>query len=203
MKKINSPVLVAFALLGALIGPIGIFSASDWQLLGWLSLFGSFFLFFCIAKRPIAFLVGLLLFMLYVSMLIFFVTPWWYSLHGERVDGCVLVDSEYRSGGRRSPSYYDYRFQCGDRVLESTSKSVKSVEVGDTVSLLVDSTGLLPAVAPVPNEENAPYGPYALGAYYLLSMGSVLVAARLPEPVDRPKPKPKRRPAGPLNGDFL
>ncbi|WP_440900751.1 hypothetical protein [Actinosynnema sp.] len=203
MKKIKNPVLVALALLGALIGPIAVFYESNWHPLGFLGLFVNCLLLFAVTQRLIAFLAGFLLFMLYLLMLTFFVPPWWYSLHGERVDGCVLVGSEYRSGGRSSSAYYDYRFQCGDRVLESTSKSVKSVEVGDTVSLLVDSTGLLPAVAPVPNEENAPYGPYALGAYYLLSMGSVLVAARLPEPVDRPKPKPKRRPAGPLNGDFL
>ncbi|GAA2689804.1 MULTISPECIES: hypothetical protein [Actinosynnema] len=195
--------LVALALLGALIGPIGIFSAFDWHPLGWLGLFVNFFFLLFIAKRAIAFFVGILLFTLYASILTFFVEPWWYSLHGEWVDGCVLVDSEYQSGGRRSSGYYEYRFRCGDRVLESTSRSVEFVKVGDTVSLLVDSSGMLPTAAPVANEENAPYGPYVLGAYYLLSMGSVLVAARLPEPADRPKPKPKRSAGGPLNGDFL
>ncbi|MFF5097015.1 MULTISPECIES: hypothetical protein [Actinosynnema] len=202
MKRSN-PVLVVVALLGALVGPLFVFSETKWGVAGLVGLVAWLIVSALLLGRLIMFPLGIVVFMLSFFALGSYVEPWWYELRGEKVDGCLVLDERKGKGGRTSPDFFVHRVQCGDDVLVYEDSGMQErVEVGSTVSLIVDRGGLLPPVMTIPNRENAPLGPYALGGYLLLTMGHTAASVIFPPPVQPPKPsRPPRGPKFPLKKD--
>ncbi|WP_440900752.1 hypothetical protein [Actinosynnema sp.] len=126
-----------------------------------------------------------------------YVQPWWYSVLGERLDGCVVVDPD---AGLRDRSVYHVR--CGEREFESDNDgSWNYVAVYKPFSLRVDRTGLLPPRAVVPWERDVSGGPFALGGFLVFALAFLPAARFAPKP--RSRAPRQQEPGGPLTDKFL